>query len=105
MRWTGAVVLGTVRAMAAETAEQVVIVGVGETAEIAYEYFTHDSPHEVIAFSAEEAFVTGDAVCGLPVVPLEHLASTYDPTSVRAFVAVSSTQLNRLRRRLLDSVK
>jgi sugar O-acyltransferase (sialic acid O-acetyltransferase NeuD family) len=82
-----------------------VIVGVGETAEIAYEYFTRDSPYEVIAFSAEEGFVTGDPVCGLPVIPLERLAETCDPANVRTFVAVSSTHLNRLRRRLFDIVK
>jgi sugar O-acyltransferase (sialic acid O-acetyltransferase NeuD family) len=91
--------------MASQTGGRIVIVGVGETAEIAYEYFTHDSPYEVVAFSAEEAFVTDEQVCGLPVVPLERLAETHDPATVRAFVAVSSTHLNRLRRRLFDVVK
>ena len=32
---------------------KIVIVGDGEFAEIACEYFTHDSPHEVVAFAVE----------------------------------------------------
>ena len=30
--------------------EKLVIIGAGELAEIAYEYFTYDSPYEVVAF-------------------------------------------------------
>jgi sugar O-acyltransferase (sialic acid O-acetyltransferase NeuD family) len=85
--------------------ERVVIVGTGETAAFAHEYFSYDSPHEVVAFSAEAAFIADDVYCGLPVVPLEELAKTYPPTEYRAFVAVSLTELNRLRRRLFDAVK
>ncbi len=85
--------------------ERVVIVGTGETASFAHEYFSYDSPHEVVAFSAEAALITDDVYCGLPVVALEELAKTYPPSEYRTFVAVSLTQLNRLRRRLYDAVK
>jgi sugar O-acyltransferase (sialic acid O-acetyltransferase NeuD family) len=85
--------------------ERVVIVGTGEQAAIAYEYLTHDSPHEVVAFSAESGFLGPGVYCGLPVVPLDQLAAAYPPTAYRAFVAVSATHLNHLRRRLLDAVK
>ena len=37
--------------------EKLVIVGDGETAEIAYEYFMGDSNYEVVAFSAEKNFM------------------------------------------------
>src|SRR5262249_25091408 len=84
---------------------RLVIVGTGETAEIAFEYFTYDSPHEVVAFSAEAEFLKTDVFCDLPVVPFEQLAATYPPATHRAFVAVSSTQLNRVRRRLYNEVK
>ena len=84
---------------------RIVIVGAGEQADIAYEYFTHDSPHEVIAFAVEGEYVQADEHEGLPVVALEDLAERFDPEGHRAFVAVSSQKLNRLRRRLFDSVK
>ena len=57
--------------------ERVVIVGTGETAAIAFEYFRHDTPHEVVAFSAEAPFITSEDYYGLPVVPLEELAIAY----------------------------
>jgi sugar O-acyltransferase (sialic acid O-acetyltransferase NeuD family) len=87
------------------TGAPLVIVGVGETAAIAYEYFTHDSPRTVTAFSADPDFFQGKTFCGLPVVPLNQLAARYDPHEHDAFVAVSSTRLNRLRTRLFHEVK
>jgi len=88
--------------------ERVVIIGTGEQAAIAFEYLTHDSPHEVVAFSAEEHFIEkldDRSYCGLPAVPLERLPGFYPPSEYRALVAASATQLNRVRRRLLDVVK
>ena len=84
---------------------RVVIVGTGEQAAVASEYLIHDSPHEVVAFSGEAAFITSDVYRGLPVVPFEQLAETYPPDEYRVFVAVSLTQLSRLRRRLYNAAK
>jgi sugar O-acyltransferase (sialic acid O-acetyltransferase NeuD family) len=86
-------------------AEKVVIVGDGETAELAYEYFTHDSPHEVVAFSVEQAYKKRDEMFGLPVVAFEELARLYPPDEYAAFVAVSYTKLNRVRERLFKEAK
>ncbi|MGO9217438.1 MAG: acetyltransferase [Streptosporangiaceae bacterium] len=85
--------------------ERVVIVGTGETASLAFEYFCYDSPHEVVAFSAEAPFITADTFRGLPLVPFEELPKVYPPDDYRAFVSVSLTQLNRVRRRLYDGVR
>ncbi len=85
--------------------EPVVVVGTGEWGAVAYEYFHYDSPHEVVAFSAEAPFITSDTYCGLPVVPFDELAKAYPPDEYRAFVAASSVEFNRLRRRLYDGVK
>jgi sugar O-acyltransferase (sialic acid O-acetyltransferase NeuD family) len=84
---------------------ELVIVGDGEFAEIAYEYFTHDSPHEVVAFSAEREYLTKPELFGLPVVPFEELAERYDPARHGAFVAITYTQLNRVRARLYEGTK
>jgi sugar O-acyltransferase (sialic acid O-acetyltransferase NeuD family) len=80
--------------------ERVVIVGDGETAELAYEYLTQDSPHEVVAFAVERAFHKKTALFDLPVVVFEDLEAHYPPSIYRLFVAISYTQLNRLRARL-----
>jgi sugar O-acyltransferase (sialic acid O-acetyltransferase NeuD family) len=82
-----------------------VIVGLGETAEMAHGYFTHDSPETVVAFSADDQYVAEDRFCGLPVIGLSELPSAFPAETNRVFVAVSSTQLNRVRARLYDRVK
>ena len=85
--------------------EKIIIVGAGETAEIAYEYFTYDSPYEVVAFSVEKEFLNRQELFGLPVVPFEELENLYDPVEYEVFVAISYTQLNRVRTRLYKEAK
>lgn len=87
------------------TGERVVIVGTGDHAALAFECFTYDSPHQVVAFSAEPEFLRSDEYFGRPVIPLDRLAAAYPPTEYRAFVAASAIQLNRVRRRLFAAVK
>ena len=58
---------------------KLIIVGAGETAEIAYEYFTHDSPHAVAAFAVEGAYLSKSDMYGLPIVALETLVERYPP--------------------------
>jgi sugar O-acyltransferase (sialic acid O-acetyltransferase NeuD family) len=85
--------------------ERVVIVGTGESAAVAFEYFSYDSPHQVVAFTADEHYLTSDDCCGLPAVPFEQLADRYPPGEYQAFVAVSAVELNRVRQRLYEAVK
>ncbi|MDL1898526.1 acetyltransferase [Anaerolineae bacterium CFX7] len=84
---------------------RLVIVGDGETAEIAYEYFTHDSPFEVVAFSVESIYLKRAELFGLPIVPFENLESQFKPSQVQVYVAASSTHLNRVRTRLYRATK
>jgi sugar O-acyltransferase (sialic acid O-acetyltransferase NeuD family) len=85
---------------------KIVIIGTGETGQIAYEYFTHDSEHEVVAFSVERAYLPQESkLYDLPIVPLEDLEKNFCPSEVLAFVAVSSTKLNRVRTRLYGYLK
>ena len=85
--------------------KKIVIVGIGETAALAFEYFTHDSPYSIAGYSVERAFLRENVYNGLPLVPLEELEQHFPPREFDAFVAVSSTQLNRLRTRLFRMVK
>ncbi len=85
--------------------EKLVIIGDGETAELAYDYFCRDTNFLVVGFSAEEAFRHHTNLYGLPVVPLEQIERFFDPKTHMAFVAVSYSQLNRLRSKLYNIVK
>lgn len=85
--------------------KRLVIVGAGEFAEIALQYFTHDSHYEVAAFSVDAEYMKTDALEGLPIVPYSELESRYPPESYDAFVAIPSTQLNRLRTRFYNDTK
>jgi len=88
-----------------KTKEKLVIVGAGEFAQIAYEYFTYDSPYEVVSFSVEKEFIKDKELFGLPVIPFEELEKLYDPLKHKVFVAVTYTQLNRVRTRLYGEAK
>ncbi|HEX9246860.1 MAG TPA: acetyltransferase [bacterium] len=88
-----------------ETPSRLIVIGDGPFAEIAYEYFTHDSPHRVVAFSVEEAYLKRDRLFDLPVVPFEQIERTYDPADHAFFVAVTYTQANALRTRLYDAAR
>ena len=85
--------------------KNIVIIGAGETADIAYEYFTYDSDRRVIAFAVERAFRNEEQRHGLPVIDLELLTVKFPPETHDVFVAVSYVQLNRLRERLFKQVK
>lgn len=85
--------------------DRLVLVGAGEFADIAHEYFTHDSDLEVVGFAVERAFLQEDEHRGLPVVALEEIETHFPPDSVQVHVAVTNTKLNRVRERLVQAVR
>jgi len=91
--------------MKREKQNKLIIIGEGETANIAYEYFTFDSNYEVVAFSVEKKYLKRNELYGLPVVPFEELEKIYNPDHHKVFVAISYIQLNRIRTRLYREAK
>lgn len=85
--------------------KNVIIVGDSSFAEVAFEYFTHDSEYRVVAFAVERKHLRRSALFGLPVVALDELVMKYTPDDHDVFVAVVYSQLNRLRARLYEDVK
>jgi sugar O-acyltransferase (sialic acid O-acetyltransferase NeuD family) len=83
----------------------IIIIGAGEFAEIAYEYFTHDSPYQVMGFSVESQYLEHTTLFGLPVVPFENVEHFFSPQECEAFVAITFTKLNRVRTRLYQAAK
>ena len=88
-----------------EKQKKVVIIGDRAIAEVAYEYFTHDSYYEVSAFTVEREYLKRDTLLGLPMVPFEDVESVYPPTGHDLFVALGYGQMNRLRSRLFQAAK
>jgi sugar O-acyltransferase (sialic acid O-acetyltransferase NeuD family) len=82
-----------------------VLIGAGEFAQIACEYFEHDSDYDVVAFSVEREYLAHASLAGRPVVPFETLAQAYPPHEADVFVAIPSSQLNRLRTRFYEEAK
>jgi sugar O-acyltransferase (sialic acid O-acetyltransferase NeuD family) len=84
---------------------KLILVGDRVFAEIAHEYFTHDSDYEVVAFSVERDYLRGDTFRGLPMVPFESLRDLYDPAQHSVHVAVTYLNFNRVRGRLATEAK
>ena len=84
---------------------KVIIVGDSAFAEIACEYFAHDSDYEVVGFSVESKYLKREELFGLPVVPFESLEERFNPGEHEVYVATVYTQLNRLRARLSAEAK
>lgn len=82
-----------------------IIIGNGEIAEMAHQYFAYDSPYEVAAFAIGAEYLKDATLAGLPVVPLEEIAASHPPDRYDAFVAIGDGQLNRIRRRQFDAMK
>lgn len=88
--------------------QDIVIVGIGPIAEMAWAYFNSDSDYHVVAFSGEAAYLDGryteQTFMGLPIVALEDLPAKYPPSQYKAFVALGYDKLNHGRARLYQQM-
>jgi len=84
---------------------KLILLGDSAFAEVAFEYFQHDSPYEVVAFAVERAYLKRPELFGRPVVALEDLPARFAPADHSFYAAVVYTQLNRLRARLYRTAK
>lgn len=76
---------------------QIVIFGVGEIAELANFYFTHDSEMEVAGFTVDGSYLKQTDFCGRPVVAFERVTEIFPPERFAFFAAVSYAKLNAVR--------
>ncbi len=84
---------------------KVVIFGTGSLAEVVHFYLTHDSPHEVVAFTAHQSRIEQAEFHGLPVVPFETLTETHPPSDFKMYVAVGYLKLNTVRAAICDEAR
>ena len=85
--------------------KKLVIFGVGETAVMLYNCFTHDSEYEVCAFTANKAYIASNTLRDLPVVDFDSVEDLFPPNEFEMFVAISSTNVNSLRKRIYNECK
>ncbi|MCP3054982.1 acetyltransferase [Aurantimonas marianensis] len=78
--------------------KDLLIFGTGQIAELAHYYFTNDTQRRVVAFTVDGAHMDGDTFQGLPVITFEEIEQRFSPEDHDAFVALSYSRLNALRR-------
>ena len=87
------------------TKNKLIIIGAGEFAEIAFEYFTHDSEYDVVAFCVDEDYLDKESLCGLPVFGLGDMHKNFPAEEFSLFVAIPASDLNQTRTRLYKKYK
>jgi sugar O-acyltransferase (sialic acid O-acetyltransferase NeuD family) len=84
---------------------KLVIFGNTAFAEIADEYFTHDSPYEVVGFTVHREFMNGATLRGRPVVPYEEIDRHFAPADHALYAAITYQRLNRVRAEIAADAK
>lgn len=84
---------------------KVIIFGAGRGAVTAYKYLKHDSEHEVVAFSADEKYISDSMVQGLPVVPFENIDNSHPPSDYALFAPLGFDNMNKVRQAVFEKGK
>jgi sugar O-acyltransferase (sialic acid O-acetyltransferase NeuD family) len=83
----------------------VVIFGVLDTAELAHFYLTHDSEHDVVAFTVNREYLNDTSFKGLPVVAFEDVETIYPPDAFKFFAPMTGRNMNRNREKVYLEAK
>ncbi len=75
----------------------VIIFGNGDIAQIAKYYFAMDSPYKVVAFTLDSQYIKENTFEGLPIYPFENIEEKFDPREYKMFIAISYSNMNRVR--------
>ena len=76
---------------------KVVLFGAEQYASLAWYVLTHDSPHEVVGFTADAAWCNVSTFHGLPVVPFERLEQYFPPEEYALLISLGFKRCNGLR--------
>lgn len=84
---------------------KVVVFGISQWAELAHFYLTHDSPHEVVAFTLDRDYIDSPTYKDIPVVPFDEVERHYPPDEFRMFIPMSFKKMNHVRADKYDEAK
>lgn len=76
---------------------RLVIFGTGDAARVAHNFFKHDSEHEVVAFTVDREYLSGESFYDLPLVSFEEIFERYPPHENMMFVALGYSRMNKAR--------
>lgn len=84
---------------------KVVVFGILDTAELAHFYLTHDSEHEVVAFTVNREYIKTQTFKELPVVAYEDVQTLFPPSEYHFFAPMTGRGMNRNRERVYNDAK
>jgi sugar O-acyltransferase (sialic acid O-acetyltransferase NeuD family) len=85
---------------------RVIVFGLQDFAALAHYYLSHDSDHEVVAFTVTREYMpTEPRFEGKPVVPFEELEQNYPPGEFHFFAPLSPHRMNRTREEIYRRAK
>jgi sugar O-acyltransferase (sialic acid O-acetyltransferase NeuD family) len=84
---------------------KVVIFGALDTAELAHFYLTHDSPHEVVAFTVNRGYLQEQTFHDLPIIPYEDLESHFPSGEYAFFAPMTGRGMNKKRQLIYMDAK
>lgn len=88
-----------------QQSKKIVVFGESQLASLAHFYFKHDSPHEVVAFTVDGDYRTGETFENLPLVDFEDVQNLYPPSEFVMFLPISFKRMNYLRREKFEKAK
>lgn len=84
---------------------KVIVFGILDTAELAHYYLTHDSEHEVVAFTVNRQYIEQESFHGLPVVAFEDVETIFPPSEYHFFAPMTGRNMNRNREAIYHHAK
>lgn len=85
--------------------KKTILFGASESAIQCHFDFTHDSPHEIAAFTVDGKYIQAPELRGLPVVPFEDVEQRYPPSEFNMFIATYSNNVNKTRAEKYEQAK
>lgn len=85
--------------------KKLIIFGTGDIAQIAKYYFDIDSAYEVVAFTVDKQYCFEKTFEGLPLQPFEEIEKHFSINHHEIFIALSYSQMNRLRAEKYEAAK
>jgi sugar O-acyltransferase (sialic acid O-acetyltransferase NeuD family) len=85
--------------------KNLVIVGTGDLAEIAHEYFNMQGKYNVSGFAVDRAYLKEKKFCDLPIIAIDELKDKHPPKDTEVFVAIVYGNMNRDRAAMCERIK
>jgi sugar O-acyltransferase (sialic acid O-acetyltransferase NeuD family) len=84
---------------------RVIVFGIGQFAELAHFYLTHDSPYEVVGFTVDSDYLAATEFLGLPVAAFEEIEDRHAPGDVALLLPISFKRMNHVRADRVQAAK